>query len=157
MQAVTTVSCLFRPYLSFLDIAANAQAVSVRSNLPNFGRFSTTMNACRGAVADHLSAFRLCLSSLVGLDPSRLWRVSQGPAKHRIPSRDVFDPILPCAHAHVGGHRLCRNLARAEPRRRRTVSRHRSRERQGCFCPECRVSRVSPLPDQTVHSLSVPP
>src|SRR5258706_14057138 len=26
-------------YLSFLDIAANAQAVSVRSNLPNFGRF----------------------------------------------------------------------------------------------------------------------
>ncbi len=111
------------------------------------------MNACRGAVADHLSAFRLCLSSLVGLDPSRLWRVSQGPAKHRIPSRDVFDPILPCVHAHVGGHRLCRNLARAEPRRRRSVARDRSRERQGSFCPECRVSLVSRLRHQADDGL----
>src|SRR5215813_9303982 len=77
-----------------------------------------------------------------------LWSAPEGRPRIRTPTREVFDAILSCAHADVGGHCLRRNRTHGDPHAGGSAARDRSRERQGSLCPERRPSVVSRLRHQ---------
>src|SRR6516162_5411581 len=79
---------------------------------------------------------------------SPLWSAPEGRPRIRTPTREVFDAILSCAYADVGGHRLRRNRTHGNPHAGGSAAGDRSRQRQGSLCPERRPSVVSRLRHQ---------